>query len=217
MLQLLRMLKSTCIPPRQMHQKTQYFFHHINFRAGLTRRVYWSHQRSYFEIGYHMVAVEGGLCFGFQIKIIDFWPNRRSERNRVHPIWVRKILNFKQNLDFSKHRFFDEIFDFWPNFRFLTKSSIVDQNFYVWPKFLFLTKIFIFFQKFFFLPKFLFFTKIFIFDQNFYFLPKFLFLTKISIFDQNFYFWPNVLFLEQNFHFWQNFCFWTKFHFLGKN
>ena len=83
-------------------------------------------------------------------------------------------------------------FDFWPNFRFLTKISICDQDFNFWPHFRFLTKISIFNEFF------LFFTKIPICDQSsicdqnfnfwrkFRFVTKLQFFTKISIFDRNF-------------------------------
>jgi len=125
---------------------------------------------------------------------------------------------------------FDQKFDFWPKFRFLTKISIFDETFDFWPKFRFLTKISIFDQNFDFWPKFRFFTKRSIFDQNFDFWPKFRFLTKISIFDQKFDFWRKVRFVtkiwifDQNFDFWptfvffvdQFFYFWRKFRFLTK-
>jgi len=54
----------------------------------------------------------------------------------------------------TKMSIFDQIFDFWPQFRFLpkfrflTKISIFDQNFDFWQKFRFLTKTSIFDQKF---------------------------------------------------------------------
>ena len=103
---------------------------------------------------------------------------------------------------------FDQNFDFWPKFRFLTKIPIFtkiaifdlnfdfERNFDYWPKFRSLTKISIF-------------------DQNFDFLTKISLLTKISIFDQNFDFWPKFRFFDQNFAFDQNFDFWPKFRFLN--
>ena len=55
---------------------------------------------------------------------------------------------------FFKISIFDQNFDFWPKFRFLTKISIFDQNFDFWPKFRFSIKISIFDQNFDFWSKF---------------------------------------------------------------
>ena len=55
-----------------------------------------------------------------------FWPK----------IWI-----FDLNLSFSTIFFyFDQNFDFWPQFRFLTKISIFDQNIDFWRKFGFWSK-----------------------------------------------------------------------------
>ena len=87
---------------------------------------------------------------------------------------------------FHKNFDFDENFNFWWKFQFLTKITMFDENFDFWRKNRFLTKISIFCQNFDFWRKFWFLTKILIFDENFDFWRKFWFLTKILIFDENF-------------------------------
>ena len=96
-----------------------------------------------------------------------------------------KIFEYNFELDF------DQNFDFWVKFRFLTKLSIVDQTFR------FLIKMSIFVQKFRFL------IKNFDFWSNIRFLTKLSivdqssrFLIEISIFDQNFKLLPKIQFLN---------------------
>ena len=108
-----------------------------------------------------------------------------------------KWLNISHNISI-----FDQNFNFWPEFQFLTEISIFDQNFHFLPKFWFLTEISIFYRNFDFWLKFRFFTEILIFYRNFDFLPKFRFFTEISIFYRNFDFWPKVRFLIDYFKPW---------------
>ena len=76
---------------------------------------------------------------------------------------LTKFRFFDDNLDFDLNfcdqhlflmqnlhcilRFFDQNFDFWPKFWFLTKILIFDQNFDFWPKFQFLSKIYFYLNK----------------------------------------------------------------------
>ena len=73
---------------------------------------------------------------------------------------------------------FDQNFNFWPKFQFLTK-------FWFFLKYRFLTKVTIFAYKFDLWPNF-FLIKVSIFDKTFEFWPKFQCSTKVSLFDPNF-------------------------------
>jgi len=100
--------------------------------------------------------------------------------------------------------------DFWPKFRFSTKTLICCYNFYFWQTFLFLTKIFIFEQNLSFVAI------IYIFGQHFDFRPQFWFLAKILIFNPNFDFCPKFKLLTKIYIFGQNLHFWPKFTSLAK-
>ena len=61
-------------------------------------------------------------------------------------LFEKYLKNVENTTEYTE--IFDDNFDFWPNFYFLTKTFIFDQNLYFWPKPLFLTKTFIFGQNF---------------------------------------------------------------------
>jgi len=117
---------------------------------------------------------------------------RKSEFSKLHMNKFRFLTIF--------FLIFERNFDFWTNFRILTKNSIFEQIFEFWQKIRFLNKFsnfnkkFDFWQKFRFLTKVRILTKVSIFDKSFEFWQKFRFLTKVSIFDKSFDFWHKFRF-----------------------